>query len=338
MGLRILDALDQRGVLRAVFFSNRLGRVVEGFLVHLDELHAGRLQFRLGVGNHLVPQPALFELRFAGELGDKALIFFRELVPARFREHKDLGDDQVTGKAVELGDLVMILREQRRRVVLRAVDDARLQRVVELVEPHRDAVSAHRVHGLDENRVAHHADLLTFEIGWARDWLLRIDVTRAGIHPAQTDELRVGIGAELAEQLLADRTVDHFPHMRFVAEHERQIEDVQLVDDRAHRTDRDARDLERAHLRLLDHLFLAAELHGGKHLDRQPAVGRRFHLLAHSDDRFDGRITKCVNVGGLEHHLLLSGAGQRRHQQTGGDERCGGNENATTDSHETPPR
>ena len=66
---------------------------------------------------------------------------------------------------------------------------------------------------------------------------------------------------ELLEHLVADRAVDHLLHVRVVAEHERQVEDVELGDQRAHRADADARDGKRADLRLLDHFLLAAELH-----------------------------------------------------------------------------
>ena len=72
---------------------------------------------------------ALLDLRLTRQLGDQRLVLLRHLVPARLREHEDLGDDQVAGEAVELGDLIVVLGEQRRRVVLRPVDDAGLERV-----------------------------------------------------------------------------------------------------------------------------------------------------------------------------------------------------------------
>src|SRR5687768_7157886 len=66
--LRSLDALDQLGVLGAVFVADRLGRLEERLLVDADELHAGRLQLLLGLLGHLVPQPALLQLRLARDL------------------------------------------------------------------------------------------------------------------------------------------------------------------------------------------------------------------------------------------------------------------------------
>ena len=94
--------------------------------------------------------------------------------------------------------------------------------------------------------------------------------------------------------------------MRGVAEHERQIEDVELGDERPHRPDTDACHLQRAELRLLDHLLFAAELHRRIHLDAEPAGARGFELLAHAHDRLDRRIAERVHVGRLEDGFLLS--------------------------------
>jgi hypothetical protein len=97
-----------------------------------------------------------------------------------------------------------------------------------------------------------------------------------------------------------------------VAEHERQVEHVELVDDRADRPDGDAGQRQRPHLGLLDHLLLAAELHRREHLDGEPAVRRLLEFLAHADHGLDGRVAERVHVARLEHHLLLgAGAGQR---------------------------
>jgi hypothetical protein len=93
----------------------------------------------------------------------------------------------------------------------------------------------------------------------------------------------------------------------------------------AHRPDAHPRESERADLRLLDRLFLAAELHRGVHLDAEPAAGRGLELLAQAHDCFDGRIAERMHVGGLEHELLLrEGAdaqiGRERAQRGGGAE------------------
>ena len=106
--------------------------------------------------------------------------------------------------------------------------------------------------------------------------------------------------------------VDHLLHVRGVAEQERQVEHVEVVDHRAERADTDARHRDRADLGLLDRLLLAAELHGGEHLHAQPAVGRLVELLAHVLHRDHGRIADRMDVRGLEHELLLRRALARK--------------------------
>src|SRR5258708_26168867 len=117
--LRVLDALEERAVLRAVLLAYRRGSLEEGFLVGFDELHALGLQLVGRLRGLLVPQLALLELRLAREFLHQRLVFLGERLPGALGEDKDLGDDQVAGEAVYLGDLVMVLRQNGRLVVLR---------------------------------------------------------------------------------------------------------------------------------------------------------------------------------------------------------------------------
>jgi len=193
-----------------------------------------------------------------------------------------------------------------------------------LVHAHGDPVAPKRVHGIHEHRVAHHADLQTLEIADRADRLLAVvDVAGAGIHPTQPDQPRGGVLGQLLEQLVADRAVDYLLHVRVVAKHERQIEHVELGNQRAHGADADARDGKRPDLGLLDHLLLAAELHRGEHLDADAAVGGGFEFLAHALDRFHGRIAERMHVGGLEHEFLLGeggNVGRKRGERAAGAE------------------
>src|SRR5688572_2612502 len=141
------------------------------------------------------------------------------------------------GKTVDLADRVVILREQRWRIIFSAVDYTRLKRTEQLIESHRDAVAAHRVHCFDEQRVAHHSDLLALQILWLGHWLVRINVACACVHPTQHDQPRLWARSDLLQQTLTDRTVDHLAHVRFVAEDERQVKDVQLIHHWSHRAD-----------------------------------------------------------------------------------------------------
>ena len=102
---------------------------------------------------------------------------------------------------------------------------------------------------------------------FATGLLAVVDVARAGIHPGEADEAGGRMVGDLLQELRADLAVDHLVHVVDVAEDVGQIEDVELGHDRAHDADRDARHGERADLRLLQKLLLAAELHRGIDLD-----------------------------------------------------------------------
>ena len=208
------------------------------------------------------------------------------------------------------GHLIMVLRHERWRIVLGAVDHACLHRAEDLVEAEGYAIAAQRVHGVDEQRIAHHADLEALEVGNGPDRpLVVVDVARAGVHPAQRDQAGLLVRGNLRQQFVADLAVDHLLHMLGVTEDERHVEDVDVVHDGADGADRNTGDLERAELGLLDHFLFAAKLHRGEHLDRQPAVGGGFQFLAHPDDGFDGRIAQWMNVRCLQHHFRLRKCG-----------------------------
>jgi len=108
---------------------------------------------------------------------------------------------------------------------------------------------------------------------------------------------------------LADRAVDHLLHVRGVAEQERQIEYVEIVDHRPDRADADAGKLDGADLRLLDRFLFAAKLHGGVHLHAEPAVRRLFELLAEIFDGDDSRIAGRMDVRGFELRFASARAG-----------------------------
>jgi hypothetical protein len=55
---------------------------------------------------------------------------------------------------VELGHLIVVVEHEARRIVLCAVDDARLQCIEHLVVTHRDTVPPSRFHHVHEHRIA----------------------------------------------------------------------------------------------------------------------------------------------------------------------------------------
>jgi hypothetical protein len=120
--------------------------------------------------------------------------------------------------------------------------------------------------------------------------------------------LAVRARRHLVEQALADRAVDHLVHVSDVAKQERQVEDVDVVDDWPQRADAAADHLDRAELGLLDRLRLAAQLHRGVHLNGEPTLRRIIELLAEIFDGLDGWVAFRMHIGGLQHGLV---GGQR---------------------------
>src|SRR5262249_15441871 len=78
----VLNALDQLGVLFAVFLPHRLDRFLERlFVVDLDDLDARFLHVALRLLLHRVPKLALLLLRFFGKFGDQCLVVLLVRVP-----------------------------------------------------------------------------------------------------------------------------------------------------------------------------------------------------------------------------------------------------------------
>ena len=104
---------------------------------------------------------------------------------------------------------------------------------------------------------------------------------------------------------MANRAVNDFAHVRFITKHKRHVEHIDLVHHRAHGTDRNAGNLQGTNLGLLNHFLLAAQLHGGEHLNGDAAIGGGFELFAHAHDGFHCGITHRVHIGGFQHHFAL---------------------------------
>jgi hypothetical protein len=132
-----------------------------------------------------------------------------------------------------------------------------------------------------------------------------VEAARACIHPAQRHQPGIGIRGDLVEQFLSDRAVHHFFGMRHVLEQEGHVDDIDVVHDGSHRTCADAQHLDRANLGLLDGFLLAAELHRGKHLYREPPIGGGLEFLAEILGRHHRRVTGGLNVGCLENGFGL---------------------------------
>src|SRR4051812_15539528 len=119
--LGVLNALDQIGVLLAVFLPDRLHRRLERLLVvDLDDLDAGLLHLLDRLLFHRIPELALVELRLPGGFHDQRLVLRRERAPDFLREHEDLRDHQMSGERVVLGVAEMLPGGVARIIVLGA--------------------------------------------------------------------------------------------------------------------------------------------------------------------------------------------------------------------------
>jgi len=104
------------------------------------------------------------------------LLLVVELVPQLHRDEQEVRDAHVLIEGVELRHFVEFLGNHGRMVVLCAVDDAGLQRGIELGPRHRHAGRAENLHSVDHHRRGHHANLLTLEIVGRAHSLLREEI------------------------------------------------------------------------------------------------------------------------------------------------------------------
>ena len=178
--------------------------------------------------------------------------------PLRRREEPEHAGDVARARHVAR-DLEEALLQRRAGVVLVAVDDAGLQRGVDLAERHRRRARAHQLDRLDVDRRLDRPDLEAGE-------LARLgDVARARDHLAEAERVAPGQRPdahrrlEIVGRLTADRPVDDPVHVSPVAPEEREVEHLQLRRDAA--PDRRARDheVDEPLLQLLHDLAFLAE-------------------------------------------------------------------------------
>jgi len=102
--------------------------------------------------------------------------------------------------------------------------------------------------------------------------------------------------AFIAQDLLADRSVEDGVHVVFGAEEERQRRHDRLGHDVVQDRRVDAHHVEPADLELLERVALVAQGAVGVDLHAQPAVALLAELLAHVLDRQHGRIVAGMDV------------------------------------------
>src|SRR5829696_949419 len=154
-------------------------RLHEGRLVGVDDLGEVALELLEVLELRNLPGAAHIGLRPLPGLLERLLVLVVELVPQFHGDEQQVRDAHVLVERVELRDLVKLLGDDRGVVVLGAVDDAGLERRIELGPGHGHAGRAHRLHGLHHHRRGHHADFLALEVVRRAHWLLGEEVARA---------------------------------------------------------------------------------------------------------------------------------------------------------------
>ena len=116
------------------------------------------------------------------------------------------------------------------------------------------------------------------------------------------------MGLGRAADILADRAVHHFVHLRGIAEDERQANDQRLRHQIVQRRGVHPGDVDDAEAGLLQRILFIAQLAGMKHLNPDTAARAFLDQLAHELHAFDGRVAIGVDVGGAERDALGLGA------------------------------
>ncbi|MNT42734.1 hypothetical protein D3C72_1791670 [compost metagenome] len=124
------------------------------------------------------------------------------------------------GHRVELGDFEVVRAFVAGKVVLGRIDQAGLERGVDLAHRHRRGVAAHGFHHGDGQVGLLHADLQALGVGQRLDGLVaRVHGARATVVPGQPHE--AGALAR-AQDLIADLAVQHLVQVVLGSEQEGQ--------------------------------------------------------------------------------------------------------------------
>ena len=130
---------------------------------------------------------------------------------------------------------------------------------------------------------------------------------------------RMPLDSELGQQLLADRSGRHLVQVVVIAEDERQVEDLELLDaERAELGQRRRQHLDGAQLQRFHFFLVLVERRIGVNLDLDPALGQFRRLLGEHFRRLAFRRIDGDDVAELDDDRLLGIDGQRqRRRQTG---------------------
>ena len=168
-------------------------------------------------------------------------------------------------------------RHDHRHRVFLAVNGALLQRTDHFGPRHGRGGRTQGFEGGDVHGVFGHADLQALQVGRGLDRVFVVgQVAKALFAPGQRDQ---AAGLELAQQVLAKRTVQHSAGVGGVAEQEGNVHHTHVGHEVAQCAGGNDHGLDGAELQAFDQLTFAAQCAGGELLELKRAVGAFFDRL-----------------------------------------------------------
>ena len=236
-----------------------------------------------------------------GSLQKNLLILRADGLPDLFAHDQYIGDHGVLIDRVDLADLAVLAGGQGRFVVLGAVDDAGLQRGVDIAVGHGDRDAAEVAHHIGLALHILHADLQALQVCRGADGLiLRVEGTCAGGVVGQRDKAVVA-GRE--EEVLHLLGVHDVVEVGGVIEDIGQAEGIERFVVGGQAGGRDFRHGDNTRLQLLEVFVLAAKLAVGEDLDLDAAIG------------LFGDFVGKLGHGDMDSVGLRQAVGQRQHQR-----------------------
>jgi hypothetical protein len=185
------------GVALGEGIEQGLGALGERLAIDLDHLDARFLRLGQAVIADLLPELALVDGRFVGRLLEPPALLLGERVPQMRAHQHDIRYVRVLVEGVVPGDLKVVRKVERGRIVLRAVNHALLQGAVQFAPRDRRRRAAQRVDKRLGGWALLDPDLQSGEILRTTNRLVYgIEAARAGVVEAQSAQRNRLAGAE----------------------------------------------------------------------------------------------------------------------------------------------
>ena len=231
------------------------------------------------------------------------LILGADGLPDLLTHDEDVGDHGVLVHRVDLADLAVLAGGQGGLVVLGAVNDAGLQRGVNVAVGHGDGNTAQIAHHVGLALHILHADLQALQVGGRADGaILRVEGACAGGVIGQRDKAVVTGGEEEVLHLLR---VHDMVEVIGIVEDIGQAEGVEGIVVGGQTGCRNLGHGDNAGLQLLKVLVFAAELAVGEDLDLDAAIGLFRDLVRELGHGDVDRVGLGQAVGQSQHQRVL---------------------------------